>query len=145
MGMRFLACALALALAACGGDDGGSRLVYDDTVPTVDIPAQGQAQPITRAFSKAGTYTLTLTGAFQAVQAGGGPLDAWFSFSGQGLVTSGNAEPSYPLGAAGQLVNINESVTIQLVGDGPWQVTILCGANGSTGTLTGLHLHTAEH
>jgi len=139
--VRTLACAALLAfLAACGGDgtpDGKSH--FDETAPATAISSQ-QAQPITHAFTEAGTYTLTLTGTYT------GPADTlqvWWSFSGQGSV-NGNTEPSYTV--TGAPVAVNQSIDVTLTGAGPWELIVASQVVGpSTGILTDLKLHGIEH
>jgi hypothetical protein len=139
--MLLLALALSACLAACGGDD--TPPGTDDTVASAAVTPQG-AQPITHTFEKAGTYTLRATGTYQAAPAAGGDtLNVWFSFSGQGTL-SGNAEPTYTTSSVGA-VSIDETVTVTLDGDGPWQVTVLCATGNGSGTISNLNLHTSPH
>lgn len=136
--MRRLAVLVVAMLVGCGGDD-SPRAVFDETAASTAITHE-QAQPIRHDFTEAGTYTLTLTGAYA-----GQPdtLQLWFSFSGQGTL-SGNAEPAYAVSSSS--LPISQQITVALTGAGPWQVIIESQVVGdTTGTLTNLRLHGVEH
>lgn len=143
--------ALALALAGCGGDGGGDdppgKSSFDEAAPASVAISHDPSEPISHTFTEAGTYTLTATGAFTATSVA--PSDAlrvWFSFSGQGNLIAGDAEPTYTLSTNGQTVQVQQSVTVTLTGAGPWQLIMLCqAAETSTGTLTDLKLHGVEN
>jgi hypothetical protein len=132
------------ALAGCGGSDGGDGPVTTDTAATF-TPTTAQSTPISHTFTEAGTYTMAITGDFAPTAPNAGDtLNVWYSFSGQGSIASGNAEPSYAIPAGNVSTKVDESITVILTGAGPWEVTVLCNTAVAAGTMTGLTLTTQK-
>lgn len=135
----FAVLALAL-LTACGGS--GNDGPWTKDVAGDFTVSNYQGTPLVRNFDSAGTYTLTLTGNYAPdAPYRADSLDVWYSFSGQGNITSGNDEPSYAVAAGQTAVAVNQTITITLTGAGPWQMRVLCANVGPTdGTMSGLTL-----
>lgn len=131
-------------LAACGGTDGSDDPGTNDVAQPYTVSTM-QSQPIVHTFTEPGRYTLTLTGDYEpSTPFGADALSAWFSFSGQGSITSGDAEPSISIPASSGPVHIRETISADLIGSGPWQVALLTSTAFASGTMTGLTLTTSK-
>lgn len=142
------AVAAALLLAGCGKDDETARapIIEVKAGDQVIQMAQGsEVRPITHDFPKAGRYTLTMTGQLQ-VSSFTDPADALVSFdySGGGFVTAGAAQQTYHITANGQTIPINQTVTIDVSGTGPWQMRTHIQTFGAGATLSGIQLKIAS-
>lgn len=132
---------LAVALAGCGGGGSDDRPAFDDTAASTQISRNG-VYPISRIYTTAGTYTVTVSGQYAVTNTSGlDQLAVWFSYSGQGTMT-GTAQPTYTISANGQTITVSQSVTVTTASVGPWQMDVFCfTAGGSTGTMTNLTMH----
>jgi hypothetical protein len=137
-----VAAAILATLAACGGSSGDEgESDARDVAPSFVVSTQ-QAAPIVHTFTEAGTYELTLTGDYAPTSSTLDSLDVWFSFSGQGSVT-GNGQPTYTVN--GKDTKVRQSVTVTLTGQGPWEMTVLCGTIFASGTMSALTLDTSRN
>lgn len=131
------------ALAGCGGSDGRDDPGTNDVAQAYTV-SPTQSQPIVHTFAKPGSYTLTLTGQYapsSAAQAD--TLQTWFSFSGQGVITSGSGEPSVVVPVNAKTIQIAQTVGVTLTGAGPWQIVVLTSTTLASGTVTDLTLNTS--
>lgn len=136
------AAALSIALLGCGGggsDDPGTN----DSAASVAV-SRAMAIPLSHTYTSAGTYTVTVSGQY-AVTTFFGPdsLQVSTSYSGQGSI-SGNPYPTYTLSSNGQVVTINQTVTVVAAGTGPWELEVSMFTGTSAGTMTNLNMHTAK-
>jgi len=133
----FSRCALALCmflpLAACGGGGDDEQPGKTEAAANDPKPMRLCAAPeIRHLFPTTGSYTMTLTGTYTVTKLNEPDnLSVFFSFSGQGTHVSGDSYPVYPISAVGQVVAINQTVTINMTGVGPWQMDIVCYTLGS--------------
>lgn len=101
---------------------------------------------IVRVFPAAGWYEITLTARYVvSAFTSADKLRIWFSNSGSGT-NYGDSFPEYTISANSQVIMVSQSLTVNLTGGGPWQVTILTDLlNGtSAGTINNLTLRTTQ-
>ena len=145
--------AAAVSLPACGG--GGDAATAHEVSAAgaaavaapgpITVPPTAWFSPIVYNFDSAGVYVLTVTGQFTVTQfTAPDSLGVWFDYSGQGLYTSGSAEPQYAVTAKDQVIPINQTVTLTVKEAGPWQMRVTLRSWGFAGVMSNLALQTVK-
>lgn len=137
--LRLLTPLVFVAVAACGGGGDDPKTVFDDPAPAASVTSNTTI-PIRRIYTEAGTYELTLSGTFTPTNfTGPDQLSAVVSFGGQGTIVAGKSDSAYGITASAP-VALNQSVTINMAGPGPWQIDVL-SHTGNTAGVANLNLH----
>jgi hypothetical protein len=130
-------------MAACNGGDDEPVDPFTTVAGPANFVLSGPSQtPLRYDFPMAGTYELRATGDISCQQAAiDTVVNIWFSFAGVGVIADGDAYPQYNLGNCSVGASFTQTITIQITGSGPWQISMSpFRAQGGSVTVSGLRI-----